>query len=69
MRTAYNPAAADRTNSEGSVHSVLVCGAGIAGLVVACWLARAGFDVTVIGRPTSPVRADSPSIFAGRRLR
>src|SRR5262252_2061968 len=35
-------------------YSVLICGAGIAGPALAYWLARAGFDVTIVERASTP---------------
>ena len=35
-------------------YSVLVCGAGVAGPALAYWLARAGFEVTIVERAPAP---------------
>ncbi|WP_176461049.1 NAD-binding protein [Janthinobacterium sp. PC23-8] len=45
---------------------VLVSGASIAGLTIACWLNRFGFDVTVVERAAT-VRSRSPSGWASCR--
>jgi 2-polyprenyl-6-methoxyphenol hydroxylase-like FAD-dependent oxidoreductase len=48
--------------------NVLICGASLAGPTLAYWLTRAGFDVTVVERATTPRRGGAPIDVRGAAI-